>query len=184
MSFELLISDYHSQFKEKSALVSEQNNDVMRKLASSLGGTGGIFYVNKTDSTYLNKKHYAGEDFRIKLKVKNWQITTETKFINNYKCFKATSLDTVINTKGTFQFNVTAWFSPDLPSFFGPAGYFGLPGLILELSNGKVVLKAKEINFEKSSETKIKRLKKGILLTQEEFNELVRNTARDLLKQF
>jgi GLPGLI family protein len=182
LSYDLIISDYHSIFRENKSLASDHYNDRLRKLAGSFGGTKGIFYINKKDSIFLNKKQYAGENFRVKLEVKNWQITNESKHINNYLCYKAVSIDKVANSKGNFKFNVTAWFCPELPSYFGPAGYFGLPGLILELNNGKVILKAKEISLEKSLKEKVKPLKKGVLIPQEEYNQLVKNTARDLLK--
>ena len=119
-----------------------------------------------------------GEDFLIKIEVKKWKVTSEFKFISNFKCYKATSEDIVSNHKGVFKSKVIAWFCPELPNFFGPAGYFGLPGLILELDNSKMNLRATKIHFSKSKKNDIKPLKKGIKLTEKEFDKLMEEKAK------
>lgn len=179
LSYELLINDFHSIFKENKSMIPDKN-DGFRRFASSIGGTKGIFYINKNDSIYINKKEYFGQSFRVELKPQNWRITNETKLINNFKCYKATLIESITNTKGTFKNNVTAWFSPELPSFFGPAGYFGLPGLIMEIDNSKIKLRAVKIKFDNLYV--VKPLNKGVLVTKEEYDKLVSNTAKDRLK--
>lgn len=183
LEYELKINDFQSKFEEKKSLSTESKNDIFKKMAGKFGGTRGTFYVNKKDSVYINYREYGGQDFSVIMTFKNWEITNESKLINNYTCYKATTIDTLINTKGTFKYEVTAWFSPELPSFFGPSAYFGLPGLILEVNNGKTILKASKIIFSKSSEVNIKPFKKEISMTEEEYEEFVNKTARDLLKQ-
>src|SRR6218665_698056 len=54
----------------------------------------------------------------------NWKITSETKKIQNYTCYKATT-----SFRGN---NFEAWFTPDIPLNIGPWKWYGLPGLILE----------------------------------------------------
>ncbi len=54
-----------------------------------------------------------------------WQITTETKQVQNYTCYKATT---------TFRGNTfEAWFTPEIPINVGPWKWYGLPGLIVEV---------------------------------------------------
>ena len=166
------------------SLTLKPDSDAIRKLASSYGGTDGTFYINKRDSSYLQLKEFSGNQFKIKTKAKNWQIhSKEFKYIDKYRCVKATTVDTVVNPKGVFKFDVVAWFCPELPSFFGPAGYFGLAGLILELQNGKISLLAKEIDFEPANipTFDISR-KKGALVTQREFDSIVEKTAKDFFR--
>src|SRR5699024_11197932 len=43
---------------------------------------------------------------------------------------------------------LTAWFTPDLPFQFGPIGYAGLPGLILELSIRGITYYADDIQLD------------------------------------
>lgn len=60
----------------------------------------------------------------------NWQITSETKQINNYKCFKATGSLKGINGN---PYYFEAWFCPEIPLSYGPDRFAGLPGLIFEV---------------------------------------------------
>lgn len=56
-----------------------------------------------------------------------WKITNETKQIQNYTCYKATT---------TFRGNnFEAWFTPDIPINAGPWKWYGLPGLIVEATD-------------------------------------------------
>lgn len=183
LEYELLINNFQSKFEEKKSLSSGSKNEHLKKLAGNFGGTRGTFYVNKKDSIYINHREYGGQDFNVIMHINNWEITNQSKLINNYICYKSTSIDTLINTKGTFKYEVIAWFSPELPSFFGPAAYFGLPGLILELDNGKTILKATKIIFSESPKERVKLSKNGISITEEEYEQFVNKTARDLLKQ-
>lgn len=176
LEYQLVIDNYHSIFKGMESKMDNKENE-FKGIARKIGGTNGQFYVNKKDSIFYNKKHFGGEDFKIKIDIKKWEITNEFKFIRNFKCYKAVSQDFVSNSEGVFKFNIIAWFCPELPSFFGPAGYFGLPGLILELDNGKTILKAKEIKISKTLEEEIKPFKKGLEISQKEFDEFLEKKA-------
>ncbi|MEG1229789.1 MAG: GLPGLI family protein [Flavobacterium sp.] len=56
-----------------------------------------------------------------------WKITSETKKIKNYTCYKATT-----NFRGN---NFEVWFTPDIPINAGPWKWYGLPGLIVEATD-------------------------------------------------
>ncbi|WP_439130193.1 GLPGLI family protein [Polaribacter sp.] len=178
VSYKLSILNHTSMF-EPNKFKMENSNDRIKALAGSIGGTKGKFYINKKDSIFLNKKHFGGEDFVVKMNVKKWEILSEFKFINNFKCYKAIFLDS--NSKRNSKKEVIAWFCPELPSFFGPSLYFGLPGLILELDNGKIILKVKEITIKKGVKKSnfIKPFDKGIVLTENEFKKIVRKKAEE-----
>jgi len=183
ISYQLIINNHHSLFIQNE-LNMDKSGYGFKKMAGSIGGTNGKFYVNKKDSIYLNESHFGGEDFLIEIEVKKWEITNELKIMNNFKCYKAISEDIVSNPIGVFKSKVTAWFCPELPSYFGPAGYFGLPGLILELDNGKMNLHATKIQFSKSKKENIKPLKKGIKLTQKEFDEFIEEKAKGMFPKY
>jgi GLPGLI family protein len=179
VSYELTIANHHSSFTINKIKMNTTNSN-LKDLAGSLGGTTGIFYINKQDAIYLNKKHFSGEDFLVKLNLKDWKITSDTKLINDFKCYKAISEDVVKNYKGTFKFKVVAWFTPDLPSFFGPAGYFGLPGLILELDNSKVNLRASKIQFTKFEKIDEKPFNKGVSISEGELEKFIKEQANQM----
>mgnify|MGYP000064612397 FL=1 len=177
VSYQLIISNHHSLFSQNELNMNESDYNY-KKIAGSIGGTDGKYYINKKEANYLNEIHFLGDDFLISLVVKNWETTNEFKLISGFKCYKATSEDIVSNSIGIFKSKVIAWFCPELPSFFGPAEYFGLPGLILELDNGKMKLRATKIHISKSKKDVIKPLKNGIKLTKKEFDELLEKKAR------
>ncbi|MGN7512779.1 MAG: GLPGLI family protein [Allomuricauda sp.] len=177
----LKISGDYSLFQEKKSLKSESGSKATRNFASSYGGTRGIFYINQTDSTYINIREFSGTYFKVKTKPKKWKVhSDEHKYVGKYKCIKATTVDTIINPKGVFTSDVVAWFSPDLPNFYGPAGYFGLPGLILELNNGKISLEIKDIDFDAIREPSFYIEKeKGKFVTEKQYDSIVEKTAKD-----
>lgn len=64
----------------------------------------------------------------------NWSMTTESKKIGSFTCYKATCY-----FRGRHW---EAWYCPDIPVKMGPWKFYGLPGLILEVYD-----KDKKINF-------------------------------------
>jgi GLPGLI family protein len=38
------------------------------------------------------------------------------------------------------EVTITAWYTPEIPVSQGPEGYWGLPGLILEVNDGKTTI--------------------------------------------
>jgi len=58
-----------------------------------------------------------------------WEISSETKLIGNMTCRKA------LGRYG--KISVTAWFCMDIPFRDGPLYYYGLPGLIVKLSDSQ-----------------------------------------------
>src|SRR5690606_9012639 len=86
----------------------------------------------------------------------SWQITNETKKIQNFTCYKATTSF----RENTFE----AWFTPEIPINAGPWKWYGLPGLIVEATDKdqsvifkleKIEKLTEEIPFPSKSLTKI-----------------------------
>lgn len=99
--------------------------------------------------------------------------------IQNFKCYKATTKIKFNNGVGDFTRDVTAWYCPSLPFSFGPKGYSGLPGLILELQENNVVFGAKKIklnidNFKLPSELK------GKIITEAEYKKVADENIKKL----
>ena len=68
---------------------------------------------------------------------------------------------------------VTAWYTPEVPVNQGPEGYWGLPGLILEVNDGKTVILCSKIVLNPKEKAVIKPSTKGKVVTQKEFDEIV-----------
>lgn len=103
----------------------------------------------------------------------NWTITTETKLIDNYKCYKATNIYQVISPNKVFNHPVIAWFCPDLPYKYGPNGYNNLPGLILELQERNAVYGVRKINFNSEENFSLKELQNIKIITETEKDEIL-----------
>ena len=130
----VLLSDKESVIKEMNIL----NDDIYFK---------NILTKEKKYITNLDKKYSVTVPF---LEYK-WEITTESKIVSGYKCYKAkTSKVDLYNPfkKSKLTLYPVVWFTPDIPSSFGPQGLDGLPGLVLEASlNGKKYLYATKIEI-------------------------------------
>ncbi|MCB0439457.1 MAG: GLPGLI family protein, partial [Mangrovimonas sp.] len=125
-------------------------------------------------------KNIFGESFVIKtsLNENKWKLTKESKLIGNYYCLKATISYVVSNSQGDFTKQVVAWYCPEIPYNFGPKNYSGLPGLILELTDDKIIYTVKNIDF-KSGEVEINQLPKGKYITQEELNKMAKKLIEE-----
>ncbi|HFX17973.1 MAG TPA: GLPGLI family protein [Flavobacteriales bacterium] len=103
----------------------------------------GIFYQNLPKHYTLNQKETMHKLFLVKDSIKNdWTINYEKKMIGGYKCYKATK-------KCPCGRDIVAWFTPEIPLPFGPAGYAGTPGLILQLTFFKHTLRMKKLTLRK-----------------------------------
>ena len=163
LSFRLRFTNNEARFKGKHYMEVDNGLDLNR--ANQQMGGESLYYVNIRDNLRLRQKKSFDKDYLVKRKISRlkWKITNDLKTIKGYKCRKAT---TKVDGKNINK--ITAWFSPQLPFQFGPKGYAGLPGLILELKQmhwfyyaSKIKLKNKSITIEKPS--------KGKLISREDF---------------
>jgi GLPGLI family protein len=109
--------------------------------------------------------------FIVKDSLPKWKLHNETKTIGNYICYKATTSRRIVNTKGTFYKDVEAWYTPELTVPFGPKGYGGLPGLIIELTEDKITYYATKIDLTYKIK-KINKPIKGRIISNKELLEI------------
>lgn len=115
-----------------------------------------VIKYNKNDNSFdlLYVLSMACYQINSKRKI-NWLISNEKKKIGNFEVTKATA-----EYGGR---NWTAWFSPDIPFPYGPYVFYGLPGLILDISDDKynyhfAFIQNKKYESELNSEQIIKDL--------------------------
>ena len=75
---------------------------------------------------------------------------------------------------------ITAWYTPEIPVSNGPENYTGLPGLILEVSDGKTTILCSKIVLNPKEKTEIKAPTKGKEVSQKEFDETVKKKAEEM----
>lgn len=171
LTFNLDFNEQESLFYLSNSLISEHEDQDIKDYVTGLFYGYDEIYINKNDDLLIEQLYYS---FGTLLKLKKasfpkWHLTSETKKISGYKCYKATY--TYIQKHGgrEFPWEVIAWYCPEISLQFGPIRYSGLPGLILELSEDNRGFVVDKINFSKE-EVKIKRPNKGEVLTEEEIN--------------
>lgn len=178
ISYHLRINDHESIYEIDHELLKKVNDHSV-KLVKRVGGSG-VFYYNKRDSIYLNKKELLGDLYLIEQEKPIWVFTSESKDIDGIECLKAFSTKKMNNSKRQWDRITTAWYAPSMPYSFGPKNLNGLPGLILELQENEVVLYLTKIEFL-DSESKIEVPDKGIKMTEKEYEKFLIENGENLL---
>lgn len=79
---------------------------------------------------------------------------------------------------------VTAWYTPQIPVSQGPAEYWGLPGLILELNTDRTTILCTKIVLNPTNKIKIDAPKRGEKVTKEEYAEIVKEKTEEMREMF
>jgi GLPGLI family protein len=146
----------------------------------------------------VNQTEIQGKRFLVKDKLPeiNWELSSETKNIGTYTCYKATYSKEVENKNVTFKNGesveeikketilITAWYTTQVPVSNGPDNYQGLPGLILEVNDGKTTIVCTEIILNPSQKIKIEEPKKGKVVSQKKFTKIEKQKSDELMEKF
>ncbi len=79
---------------------------------------------------------------------------------------------------------VTAWYTPQIPVSNGPGGYFGLPGLILEINEGRTTILCSEIVLNPKEKIVVEAPTKGDKVTREEYNATMKKKMEEMREMF
>jgi len=79
---------------------------------------------------------------------------------------------------------VTAWYTPQIPINQGPAEYWGLPGLILEVSADRTTILCSKIVMNPSEKVEIKAPTKGKEVTRQEYNSIMKKKMEEMSEMF
>ncbi|WP_026775432.1 GLPGLI family protein [Polaribacter sp. Hel_I_88] len=165
----------------------------------SLGGSGSadIYYKNIKQKKFANKTEIMGKAFLVKDKLKeyDWELSSETKNIGQYTCYKATHTKEVENktismVNGKTKENITketvvttAWYTTQVAISNGPADYQGLPGLILEINDGKNMIVCTEIILNPENATEIKEPTKGKVVSLKKYKKIQKEKSDELMEK-
>lgn len=144
---------------------SDKNTSSSKIVSVLMGGSN---YYDSQRNISVNEG-VQGVLIRDKDPKKNWVITTESKLIDTYKCYKAEYIETYKSRGVNKTKTITAWFAPSLPYSFGPKGYNGLPGLILELVDNSINIKVFAVNIEIKQDSLFIKFPKGESITVDEY---------------
>jgi GLPGLI family protein len=154
----------------------ESQNPKSYKLAKSFAGSFDV-YSHKNALFKVKKVSFIGDSFFVNDSTTyNWVIHNEKRIIDGKTCFKATTENHVLIKKKIKTYEVIAWFCTEFPGFFGPKGYNGLPGLILELTDDKVTFVCSRVEKEKGT---IENYENEKIISKEEFDKIVQKAREN-----
>lgn len=155
---------------------SDENSSFKNKLALAFSGFNGVAFFDKKIGHLIIKKEILDETFLITTKFEemNWILTKEKLILNGLTCYKAKKVLIKEGRNGVIETEITVWYTPEINLPYGPDGFGGLPGLIIQLENGNIVTTLDKIEFV-DKEIKITLPTKGKKLTEGEFNAFMKD---------
>ena len=171
--------------------------------------SAGASYKNIKENALVQSQEFYGKKFLVKDKLLElkWKMGTESKQIGQYMCFKATaSIPTEDLTWYTFSWGdlrrqaqkqedavnaqteepevqmtqVEAWYTPQIPVGHGPGEFWGLPGLILEVSAGNTIMLCSKIVMNPQEKVIIEAPDKGKVITKAAYQTTIREKMREM----
>ena len=79
---------------------------------------------------------------------------------------------------------VTAWYTPQIPINQGPGEYWGLPGLILEISADRTTILCSKIIMNPEEKDEIQAPEKGKVVSQKEYNEIMKKKLEEMREMY
>lgn len=190
--------------KEASLFEEKQKLDAMSGATDSWGKNfaRGKQYKDVKNNQLVQSQEFYGKRFLVvdQLEPINWQLGKESKVIGNYTCFKAIASVPTQNLEW-FNFSwsdlrqeetedgeepeiqmtaIEAWYTLQIPVSHGPAEYWGLPGLILEVSAGNTVMLCSEIQMNPDDKIKIEAPDKGKEITKSAYRETIFEKMKEM----
>lgn len=190
----------HSVFKE------EDKVDAISGATDTWGSnfSRGEQYKNVKENTLVQSQEFYGKRFLVKDKLQtiNWNMGKETKKIGQYLCFKATA-SVPTNELAWYDFSwsdlreaeqksdstktpevkmtaIEAWYTLQIPVNNGPAEYWGLPGLILEVSAGNTIMLCSKIILNPKEKLTIVAPDKGKEITKSEYQNTIQEKMLEM----
>lgn len=169
----------------------------------------GYQYKNVKENRLLQDQEFYGKKFLVndELLHISWNLSGETKTIGNYTCFKATaSVPTKDLLWYTFSWDrlrnpqnekdgtnsgvesktiedmteIEAWYTPQIPVSHGPSEFWGLPGLILQVSTDDTTILCTKIVMNSNGNVKIVSPSKGKVVTKTEYQEIIASKMAEM----
>lgn len=205
----LHFNNFESVYQEEEKLDSptSSSNGSQVKMAFIGGHNSSKLYKNFKTNLYVTDDDIFGKEFLItdSLKKMNWKLINEQKKIGNYNCYRAQLIFPVLeddwkryesnkkkkddgktnflDMKEPKEEIIEAWYTLDVPVSNGPAKYWGLPGLILELHEDNTVYLCTKIVVNPKDKIEIKAPKNGKEVSQKEFDVIQEKKLQSMMNE-
>ena len=196
--YELRFNLTESTWKEAESLNAGPAHASAGGMEINISTGGGMSYKNTTDKLFLQQTEQFSKIFLIKdeLEDREWKMTGKEKKIGDYTVLEAVYQDIrevqTMSMSDEEQLSETAidttqvmvWYTPDIPVPHGPDDYWGLPGLILELSDGNVTYLCTKVELNPSKGIVIEKPKKGKKILADDFEKLSDEMMQKMMKKY
>ncbi len=177
LKFELQFNDHQSIFYVNEQAVPTKQDQLAYSTAVIMASNAkDAYYIDHQKQLRLSRGKLEQTPVNIiePYDKYEWTITGNKKTVSGRTLLEATTQRTVQTKEGNESTTtVQVWYAPEIPVSFGPLGYDGLPGLIMELRFGPKYVTgftAIEVNINTSEKQKeIKKPKAVADLTEGDF---------------
>ena len=181
LNFKLLFNSKLSNFSINNDMNIDDFDSYQRMAIFYAHGNNRYFTYQK-EKLVVKETFFLGKNYLVQIPLKGltWKLINEQKKIGSYLCNKAiATLDNVSESTGKkISTTYIAWYAPDINFNYGPLEISGLPGLVLEFTNGYIIYSASKINFSQKT-VSIKKPKKGEIITDDDFKKLGKKTFEE-----
>ncbi|HEX4888110.1 MAG TPA: GLPGLI family protein [Luteibaculaceae bacterium] len=133
-------------------------------------------FLDLTAKKRIEQKEFLTRKFIVEseLASADWKITTNQKMILGYPCQEAIKQDSAKS--------VHVWFTPAIPVSTGPAGFEGLPGLVLavEAMDGDYKIEAATIETGKADQSLMIKPTEGKKMSKEAYEKMVKEKQAEM----
>lgn len=140
------------------------------------GGEGDLVFCDFKNRKKTEQKEFMTRKFLVEgdLIAPGWKMTGNFTTILGHSCMEAVNEDTVKKIK--------AWFTSDIPVSAGPAGFNGLPGIILQvdINDGSQTISATGIDTSPVNMSLLEKPKEGKKVTADEFKKIVDEKRKEM----
>lgn len=133
-------------------------------------------YFTHPQKPVLAVKEVFGQQFLVIQKQVTWQLQKETKKVGAFTCQKAVATRVIDNGIKINNQKIIAWYATSIPVSKGPKSFGGLPGLILELTQGDITYYATGITF---GNTAVPAYPNGSTITQKALDKQLKKYAKE-----
>ncbi len=163
------------EFFGKQFLIKEEMKPLQWKMGSETKQIGQYTCFKATASRPASEVNWASINRRGRGNNANAEKKTDSTKAGNV----ADSADKPAKEE-VKMVEIVAWYSPQIPVSQGPGEYWGLPGLILEVSAGNVTMLCSKIIINPQEKTKIETPEKGKVVSKKEYNEIITGKMEEL----
>jgi len=156
------------EFMGKEFLVKDSLPKLNWKMESETKVIGGYTCFKATAVRPVSQSDFRNYRPKKKEDKKEDAAKTETKAEDKDK--KTNFMDDIEMPK---EITITAWYTPEIPVNQGPESYWGLPGLILEVNDGKTVVLCSKVVLNAKDKVDIKAPTNGKIVTQKDYDDTV-----------